>query len=146
MNEENALKRKALAKRQERAAKKKARNSDSYSDDSSSEYDEEDDVFNKLAVGMKANLVSAKNYFKGGKKESVSELNKRGNQEYLGEEMGHYQTRQNMSLKELVDDESGVIEVIDFSLPSNNVGESASTSYNSTKTQPNLQVNSLKNQ
>ena len=83
---------KAKAAKQSKKAAMKAKDSD-YSD-SSSEYDEEDDVFNKLAVGMKANLDSAKKFFKGDKKESVKELNQRGNQEYLGDQMGNYKTRQ----------------------------------------------------
>lgn len=77
---------KALARKAKIEAKRRrAEDSDDPSGDSSSEYDEEDDVFNKLAVGMKANLESAKKYLKGEKKESVKDLNQRGNQEYLGQ-------------------------------------------------------------
>ena len=49
-----------------------------------------------------------------------------------------------MTLRDRVEDESGVIEQIDFSLPNSNVGELSSFSYNSTKNQANIQVNSVK--
>lgn len=59
--------------------------------------------------------------------------------------MQAYKTRAK-TFKNLVEDESGVIEEIDFSLPGNKPGEVQNFSYNSTASSPNIQVQSLKNQ